>query len=55
MYIYQACKEDKRYIPPKITIIKEFPTEEETINFLKENGGIYRNLLHCFECIIEKE
>ena len=53
MYIYQAIKEDKRFTPVKKTVIKEFPTEKETISWLEKNGGgIYRNILHNFDCLI---
>ncbi len=49
MYIYRAVK---KYIPP-MEEIKEFPTEEETIRYLQNNGGgVYRNILHNFECWI---
>ena len=51
MYIYQAITQDKRYIPPKETIL-EFPTEKEAIQYLEIHGGIYRNLLHKFEYAI---
>ena len=56
MNIYQAIKIDNRYIPTKNTIIKEFPTELEAIKWLENNdGGIYRNILHNFDCKIEKK
>lgn len=53
MYIYKAVKKDKRYIPPKESIL-EFATEALTIIWLEENGGgTYRNILHNFEYEIE--
>ena len=53
MYIFKAVKVDNRYIPPKETII-EFPTEKETIEWLEANdGGIYRNILHGFDCTVK--
>ena len=52
-YIYTALKKDDRYNPPKYESI-EFSTEAETIQWLQENGGgIYRNILHNFDCIIK--
>jgi hypothetical protein len=56
MYIYQAISQDKRWTPPKETIVKERPTEAELIAWLQANGGgIYRNILHKFDCIIKGE
>ena len=56
MYIYRAIKKDTRYVPMKTIEIKEFSTEKETIECLEKNGGgIYRNILHNFDCLIKKE
>ena len=53
MYIYRAIQKDERYIPPKQTEY-EFKTEAKTIEYLQNNGGgIYRNILHNFDCIIK--
>ena len=55
MYIYRAIKKDTRYVPAKTIETKEFATEAETIKYLQENGGgIYRNILHNFDCLIKK-
>lgn len=52
-YIYQAISKDGRYSPPLERVVREFETEAETVNFLLNNGGgIYRNLLHNFECLL---
>ena len=49
MYIYHAIKKDRRYRPPKEDVL-EFPTQEETIKWLENNGGgTYRNILHNLE------
>ena len=54
MYIYRAIRMDDRYVPPKEEILKEFPTEMETIKWLEENGGgRYRNILHNVEFDVE--
>lgn len=53
-YIYQAIKKDERYIPPIRTVVAEFPTEKQTIEYLQENGGgIYHNILHNLDCSIK--
>ena len=53
MYIYQAIQEDKRYIPTRKTVLKEFPTQAEAIKWLEENGGgIFRDILNNLECRI---
>ena len=44
-FIYQAVVEDKRWIPPKESII-EFPTQKEAIDWLQTHGGgIFRDKL----------
>jgi hypothetical protein len=55
MYIYRAIQRDTRWIPPRETE-HEFPTEEETVKWLQEHGGgIYRNILHSFDCEIKPQ
>lgn len=55
MSIYQCIKKDNRYIPPLARIVYEAATEEEAIEWLEKNGGgVYRNILHNFDCEIEK-
>lgn len=50
MCVYRAVFQDKRYIPPKETII-EFLTEEATLEYLENHDNwIYRNILHHFDC-----
>ena len=54
-YIYRAIRRDNRYLPPKDEILKEFPTQTETIKWLEENGGgIYRNILHNVEFYVSR-
>ena len=49
--IYQCLKLDDRYTPPLMSVMHEASSEREAIAWLEENGGgIYRNLLHRFDC-----
>lgn len=49
--IYQCLKRDVRYTPPLMSVKHEAATEREAIAWLEQNGGgIYRNLLHSFDC-----
>ena len=51
MYIYQCLQKDERFTPPIFRTVCEKPTEKEAIEYLENNGGgIYRNLLHQFDC-----
>lgn len=54
MYIYQAIQVDNKTIPPREVMVKELPTEDDIIEWLENNGGgIYRNILHGFDCVIK--
>lgn len=49
--IYQCLKRDDRYTPPLMSVMHEASSEREAIAWLEKNGGgIYRNLLHGFDC-----
>lgn len=51
-FIYMAVKKDTRYIPP-LEKVREFATQEETIEWLQRNGGgTYRDTLSNLECWI---
>lgn len=51
MSIYQCLRRDDHYTPPLMRVMHEAATQREAITWLEENGGgIYRNLLHQFEC-----
>lgn len=51
--IYQCIKRDERYTPPQTNIVHYAETEKEAMDWLEENGGgIYRNVLHNFDCKI---
>lgn len=52
--VYHCLTEDKRYFPPKTTLAHQAKTEEEAIEYLETHGGgIYRNILHNFDCLIK--
>jgi hypothetical protein len=47
-------KKDKRYTPHKCVIVHEASTQSEALSWLENNGGgIYRNILHNFDCIVK--
>ena len=49
--IYQCLKRDDRYTPPIMSVMHEASSGREAIAWLEKNGGgIYRNLLHGFDC-----
>ena len=49
--IYQCLKRDDRCTPPLMSVMHEASSEREAIAWLEKNGGgIYRNLLHRFDC-----
>lgn len=52
--VYQCLKQDDRYTPPIRRIVFEAATEQKAIDWLESNGGgIYRNILHNFDCPIK--
>ena len=53
--IYHCLAVDKRYIPPRRTVMYQALTEKEAIEWLENNGGgVYRNTLANFEMKVEK-
>lgn len=54
MYVCQCLQRDTRYTPALLTVVHEAPTEREAIAWLERNGGgVYRNLLHNFDCGVD--
>lgn len=52
--IFQCIKPDSRYTPPLKRVVHEASTEREAMDWLERNGGgIYRNLLHLFDCKVD--
>ena len=51
--VYQCIKPDSRYIPKRMAVVHEADTQLEAIEWLENNGGgVYRNLLHCYDMTI---
>jgi len=51
--IYQCLKRDNRYTPPMMTVVHEAKSSSEAVRWLENNGGgIFRNLLHNFDCSV---
>ncbi len=49
--IYQCLKRDGRYTPPMMTVVHEAESSGEAVRWLENNGGgIFRNLIHNFDC-----
>ena len=50
MSIYQVFAKDYRFIPVREVLIAEPRTEDEAVRIAIENKGVYKNILHNFEC-----
>jgi hypothetical protein len=53
MTIYHCLIKDESTTPAQYQLIHEASTEQEAMDFLEQRGGgIYRNILHNFDCLI---